>query len=213
MVYVRLKGIKLTSYNLLAILFILTILFVFNVLLLSNIKKVKDENRTLINKTTLSLSEQLTLSEHNLEGDDIRHDIEQLQRLYVQEGHVLDGDNNYILLYIIKGSGCDRCINIEMNIFNERRSHLEKMGVKIVFLFEDYDQNQYISFINLFNIQRYSIKDDSMIIKNRFAKINPSLPILLLLNHNKRIIIANISLFIDKNKSERYYDKVISLVQ
>jgi hypothetical protein len=191
--------------------FSIAILILLNVSLLYRLSKTKAENQIWKSKIVLSLHEQVAASEHDLEGIDMRNEINKLQTLNSRANYLFNKAKGYVLLYVFRGKTCDRCLNMEMTLFKKQRDLLERLGIDIIITFAEIDQYHYLSLVKLFGIMDITAKDEPAILANRFTKIIS--PIILLLNRDKFIIAANISDYRDEGKSIRFYEKIFRLVR
>ncbi len=189
----------------------IAIMILINGALILKVTEIKAENQIWKNKITLSLSDQIAILEHNLEGIDLSKDIEDLKKYNLQACRLFDEAKGYILLYILRGSSCDRCLSAEMRLLQIQRPLIERSRINIIVILTDIDQYQYVSFINLFYIRELSARDELNVLAKRFSHILS--PIILLLNHDKHIIAASISDYRDEGKNIRFFEKVHSLIE
>jgi len=71
------------------------------------------------------------------------------------------------------------------------------------------EKTHYTRLIKSLGLEDISTRDEGSILIKRFAKI--TVPMVLLINSNKRVLVANISDYRDREKSIRFYEKVFAI--
>lgn len=188
---------------------IMVVLIILDLYMLFQVSIARNETTFWKSKMTPSVREQLSLAEHSMELEDLSSDINQLQKSDEQAARLINGTRDYLLLFIMRGTTCDNCLNMEMNIFKEYRERLQDLRVSTVMVLYEVDKSRYSIFVDLFGINNIAILDKAMILGRRFDKYMN--PIILLLNRDKRVIYANISDYRDEAKSKRFFEKVLAL--
>jgi len=187
----------------------MVVLIILDLYMLFQVSIARNETTFWKSKMTPSVREQLSLAEHSMELEDLSSDINQLQKSDEQAARLINGTRDYLLLFIMRGTTCDNCLNMEMNIFKEYRERLQDLRVSTVMVLYEVDKSRYSIFVDLFGINNIAILDKAMILGRRFDKYMN--PIILLLNRDKRVIYANISDYRDEAKSKRFFEKVLAL--
>lgn len=184
------------------------ILLLFNVFLLCKLSNLRVENETWRSKMNLSIAEQIAILEHELEGVDMRDEIIQFQRKNIQANRLINNTQGYILFYLFKNLTCDSCLNTEMLILNKYREIFKKLGVDIVIVFTEVNQDEYMTFTKLFRIKDISIWEEEPVFSEILNGIRS--PAILFLSHSRHILAANISdWYRDEYKSERFFKKIM----
>ena len=182
--------------------------FRLNILLLIKLSRIQIENRTWKSKVNLSLAAQISLMEHNLEGEYMGSDIELLLK-QEELGPGLAEDVPGLSVIYIMGMTCDNCLRMEIDIFRTKVAELKALNVTPIMVFGNIEKTHYTRLIKSLGLEDISTRDEGSILIKRFAKI--TVPMVLLINSNKRVLVANISDYRDRDKSIRFYEKVFAI--
>lgn len=183
-----------------------SVLLVLNVLLLVRISNLQTQNKIWKTKGVLNLAEQRALIEHSLEGECLGDEIELLKK----EGfRVLDDPLSKLTLLYSFTITCDRCLNMEMEIYQTNASMLAETQVTPFMVFGNIDQVLFDRIVRSFSISEFSIRDEKEVLINKFSKLTT--PIILLINSSGRILAAHVSDYFDRSKSHRFYEKVFNI--
>ena|GEM_PF-6689092 len=183
-----------------------SVLLLLNVLLLFRISGLQTQNKIWKTKGVLNLAEQRALVEHGLEGEYLGDEIELLRR----EGfRLLDDHVSKLTLLYSFTITCDRCLNMEMDIYQTNASMLDETHVTPLMVFGNIDQLLFDRIVRSFGIKEFSIRDKEEVLIKKFSKLTT--PIILLINSNGRILAAHISDYFDRAKSQRFYEKVFNI--
>ncbi len=177
-----------------------------NIVLFQRVSELTAENGTWKNKVTLNIGEQLTILEHELEGSDLAPDLARLQRANARFGDLLSGTSGHKLVYHFTGTNCNRCLNMELRLFNEYHSLLKEKNINPIMVFSDMQETHYLSHLKQYRIQDVAVKDTESHLLNRFD-YNRN-PLIMLLGRDNRVLLANYSDYQDEQGSVAFYEKL-----
>lgn len=182
-------------------------LLILDILLLLKFYELRIENRKWKSKVVLSLSDQRSLYEHGLEGENLSREIELLAKksATLKSAQITNG----LRMIYIFGMACDSCLKMEIDIYRSKASELKSLNVIPIMVFGNIDEDLFGRLVSSLDINEITIRDKENILIKRFSKITT--PIILLVNSRNHIMAANLSDYRDPNKSIRFYEKVSTI--
>jgi len=183
-------------------------LVIIDCILIIKLRKTYHEALKWKNKITLTINEQILLSEHKLEGIDLSKELELICISEKRFNEFFSQSDKYKLIYYFPGMFCRRCLNMEMRFFKNYKSFLEKNHINVLILFSNISQIDFYTLINQFNIKAISVLlNNDQFLPKIFGSTKD--PVILLLTKENKIIYVNYSNYLDEEKSEKFYRKVI----
>lgn len=187
------------------------ILLTFNIILLRRLSNLSAENANLKNKVTMSIGEQLSFHEHEIEGLNLSSLVEDLQQSNSKFKELFARSKNHKIIYHFWGKNCRDCLNMEIDIFNTFAFQLHKNGIDFIMLFAGFEEDDFSSLIQQYQIREFAIRDTTFTFLKKFAYSRN--PIVLLLSQNNEILMANFSDSQNEEKSLAFYKKIQILMQ
>ena len=190
---------------------IIIILLAFNIILLRQLSNLSAENANLKNKVTMSIGEQLIFLEHEIEGANLSPQIEALQQSSSKFSELFTRSQKHKIIYHFWGKNCRDCLNMEIKIFNTFAFQLQNKGVDFILLFAGFEEDDFLTLIQQYQIRDFAIRDTTFAFLKKFAYVRN--PIVLLVSRYNEILLANFSDYQNEEKSFAFYNKVEILIQ
>ena len=181
-------------------------LLALNIVLFQRVSELTAENGTWINKVTMSIGEQLTIHEHALEGAGLAPDLARLQRANVRFRDLFSDTGGYRLVYHFTGTNCNRCLDMELRLFNEYRSRLKERNINAIMVFSDFQETHFLSHLKQYRIQDVAVMDAESHLLKRFDYNR--YPLIVFLGRDNRVLLANYSDYQDEQGSVAFYEKL-----
>ncbi len=181
-------------------------LLALNMVLFQKVSELTAENSTWKNKVTMSIGEQLTIHEHALEGANLAPDLVRMQRANARFRDLFSDTGGYKLVYHFTGTNCNRCLDMELRLFNEYRSRLRERNINAIMVFSDFQETHFLSHLKQYRIQDVAVMDAESNLLERFDYNR--YPLIVLLGRDNRVLMANYSDYRDEQGSVSFYDKL-----
>lgn len=181
-------------------------LLALNMVLFQKVSELTAENSTWKNKVTMSIGEQLTIHEHALEGASLAPDLVRMQRANARFRDLFSDTGGYKLVYHFTGTNCNRCLDMELRLFNEYRSRLRERNISAIMVFSDFQETHFLSHLKQYRIQDVAVMDAESNLLERFDYNR--YPLIVLLGRDNRVLMANYSDYRDEQGSVSFYDKL-----
>lgn len=181
-------------------------LLALNIVLFQRVSELTAENGTWKNKVTMSIGEQLTIHEHALEGDSLGPDLARLQRANSRFRDLFTDSGDYKLVYHFTGTNCNRCLDMELRLFNEYRSRLRESNINATMVFSDFQEVHFLSHLKQYRIHDVAVMDAESHLLKRFNYNR--YPLIVFLGRDNRVLLANYSDYRDEPGSVAFYEKL-----
>ena len=181
-------------------------LLTLNIVLFQRVSELTAENDTWKNKVTMSIGEQLTIHEHALEGAGLGPDLARLQRANTRFRDLFSDTGGYKLIYHFAGTNCNRCLDMELRLFNEYRSRLRERNIDAIMVFSDFQETHFLSHLKQYRIQDVAVMDAESHLLKRFDYNR--YPLIVFLGRDNRVLLANYSDYQDEQGTVTFYEKL-----
>lgn len=142
----------------------------FDVVLLRQLSSTRELNGILRARMTLSLDQQLTLSEHAFEGTDLTKMLKELPS--AGNGPSLRGSGDAKLIYYFPNrSSCRRALHDEVGVLQGNRDGLSERGIDVLVVFgHAINQLDFDTMVRQYDIADISVLDTDGVVQRHLGR-------------------------------------------